>query len=231
MMDAIITNKHKGPPLGILAVIFALLFNVGLSFVISFSSAAAHYPHPSALAPAIAAYFQDHPREVLMCAFFQFGSAVPLGIYVVTAVSRLRFLGIKAAGTYIALFGGLMTVFTLALSALINWVMAYPGIAADVPVIGALYYVAFAVGGVGFSVPLGIFFAGVSVTTGFAKILPRWLVIFGLLLALCGELSWFSLIFPDLLYFIPVTRFFGFLWLIIAGFMLPKSRTNEKQPD
>ncbi len=225
MMDTI-KNKHKGPPLGILAVIVTLLFNVGLSFVISFSSATAHYPNPSALAQTIATYFQDHPHDVLMCAFFQFGSAVPLGIYVVTVVSRLHFLGIKAAGTYIALFGGLMTVFTLALSALINWVMAYPGMASDIPVIRALYYTGFAVGGAGFSVPLGLFFAGVSVTTGLAKLLPKWLVIFGLLLAICGVLSWFSLILPDLLYLIPVTRFFGFIWLVITGFMLPKSSTK-----
>jgi hypothetical protein len=228
MMETIVKNKHKGPPLGVLAIIFTVLFNVGLSFVISFSAASAHYPNPAALAETIATYFRNHPHDVLMCAFFQFGSAIPFGIYAVTMVSRLRFLGIKAAGTYIALFGGLMTAFTLALSALINWVMAYPGMAVDTSVIRALYYTGFAVGGVGFSVPLGLFFAGVSITSGFAKLLPKWMIVFGFLLALCGELSWFSLIIPEVLFFIPLTRFLGFVWLIIAGFMLPKVKANNK---
>jgi hypothetical protein len=49
------------------------------------------------------------------------------------------------------------------------------------------------------------------------------MVVFGLFLAICGELSWFSLLFNRLIFFIPLTRFPGFIWLIIAGFALPKS--------
>jgi hypothetical protein len=162
-----------------------------------------------------------------MCAFFQFGSAVPLGILTATVVSRLRFLGARSAGVHIALFGGLMTAFNLALSAVVLWVMAYPGISQDGPVIRALYYLTFAVGGVGYSVPLGLLIAGVSISAGFLKLLPKWLVAFGLLIAVAGELSWFSLIFPRLLFLIPLTRFPGFIWLIIAGFTLPKGITKE----
>jgi hypothetical protein len=206
-----------------LAIIFTLLFNTGLAFVISFSSHHPYFPGPWESAETIATYFRNHPHDVLMCAFFQFGSAIPLGLYVVNVVSRLRFLGVKAAGPYIALFGGLMTTFNLALSALLEWVMAYTRMAENTSVIRALYYMVFSVGGVGYSVPLGIFFAGVSVSSGFAKLLPKWLIIFGILLAICGELSWFSLIFSKLLFFIPLTRFPGFIWLIAAGFVLPRS--------
>jgi hypothetical protein len=228
-MEAIVQNRHKGPPLGLLAIIFTLLFNLGLSFVISFSSTTPHYPNPTETAETIETYFRNQVRDVLMCAFFQFGSAIPLGLYVVNVVSRLRFLGIQAAGTYIALFGGLMTAVNLALSALVLWVMAYPDMAQDTSTIRALYYIVFAVGGVGYSVPLGIFFAGVSVSAGFAKLLPKWLVIFGLILAASGEFSWFSLIFPNMLFLIPITRFLGFVWLIIAGFKLPKAKVGSPQ--
>jgi hypothetical protein len=218
-------NVHPSPPLGILAIVFTVLFNAGLYFVISFSANAPHFPGPWESADVITTYFQGHPGAVLMCAFFQFGSAVPLGLYTATVVSRLQFLGVRAAGVYIALFGGLMTAFNLALSALVLWVMAYPGIAQEVSALRALYYVVFAVGGVGYSVPLGLLIAGVSVPAGFMKLLPKWLVVFGLLLGVCGELSWFSLVFPKLLFLIPLTRFPGFIWLIIAGFVLPKVRT------
>src|SRR5215813_8865500 len=222
------SGKHKGPHLGILAIVFTALFNVGLYFVISFSANAPHFPGPWEHAEIISSYFREHSNDVLMCAFFQFGSAVPLGLFTATVVSRLRFLGARVAGVHVALFGGLMTTFNLALSALVLWVMAYPGIAQAVAVLRALYYIVFAVGGVGYSVPLGLLVAGISVPSGFMNFLPKWLVVVGLLIALCGELSWFSLVFPNLLFLIPLTRFPGFVWLIVAGFMLPKA-VSQKQ--
>jgi hypothetical protein len=215
--------KHRGPNPGIIAIVFMVLFNTGLYFVISFTAGEPHFPNPRDSAEIIAAYFQGQPRAVLLCAFFQFGSAVPLGLFTATVVSRLRFLGVKASGAHIALFGGLMAAFNVALSALVLWVMAYPGIAPEVPVLRALYYVVFAIGGVGYSVPLGLLFAGISIPAGFYKLLPKWLVVFGILLGVIGELSWFSLIFPQVIFLIPLTRFPGFIWLIIAGFMLPKA--------
>jgi hypothetical protein len=220
-------DKHMGPHPGILAIIFTCLFNAGLSFVISLSGTPPYFPGPWESAETIAVYFQNQSHDVLMCAFFQFGAAIPLGIFVATVVSRLRFLGIKAAGPSIAFFGGVMTAFNLALSALMLWVMSYPGIAKDTSVLQALYYIVFAVGGVGYSVPLGLLIAGISVSAGFKKILPKWFVGFGLFLALCGEVSWLSLIYPKLLLLIPLTRFPGFIWLIAAGFMLPKTKVQE----
>jgi hypothetical protein len=144
-------------------------------------------------------------------------------------VSRLQFLGVRAAGAHIALFGGLMATWNLALSALVLWVMVYPGIAQDATVLRALYYVVYAVRGVGYSVPLGLLIAGVSATAGFIRLLPAWLVVSGLLLAACGELSWLSLVFPNPLFFIPLTRFLGFLWLIATGFLLPRSGAEARK--
>jgi hypothetical protein len=222
---------HRGPHLGLLAIVFTVLFNTGLYFVISFTAGAPRFPGPWESPEVIATYFQTQPQAVLMCAFFQFGAAIPLGLFTATIVSRLRFLGAQVAGVHIALFGGLMTAFNLALSALVLWVMAYPGIVQDVAVTRALYYLVFAVGGVGYSVPLGLLIAGVSVPSGFLKYLPKWLVVVGLLIAVAGEFSWFSLVFPALLFLIPLTRFPGFIWLIIAGFMLPKAITKESSAE
>jgi hypothetical protein len=224
-----VTNKniHKGPSLGILAIIFAILFNTGLSFVISLSGAPPYFPGPWESAEVIANYFRNQSHDVLMCGFFQFGSAIPLGLLTASIVSRLQFLGVKAAGSFIALFGGFMTAFNVAISALILWVMAYPGIAQDPSITRALYYLTFAIGGVGYSVPLGLLIAGVSITSGFMKLLPKWMVWFGISLAVIGETSFLSLLFPELLFLIPLTRFPAFIWLIITGFMLPKT-TEQK---
>ena len=215
--------RHVSPPLGILASVYTLLFIAGLYFVISFTSGP-HFPSPWESEDTIAAYFQQHGTAVLWCAFLQFGAAIPLGIFAASVVSRLQFLGARAAGTYIALFGGLMTAFNTAACALIIWVMAYPGIALDQGILRALYYLAFAFGGVGFSVPLGLLLAGICIPAAFMRLLPRWLIVFGLVLAVIGELSWLTLIMPKALPLIPLTRFPGFIWLILAGFTLPSGR-------
>jgi hypothetical protein len=216
-------NKHAGPNPGIVAIVYTLLFNAGLYFVISFTGGP-HFPGPWESSETITAYFQDHSRAVLACAFLQFGAAIPLGIFTATMVSRLQFLGVRVAGAHIALFGGLMTAFNMAASALVLWVMAYPGIAQDAAVLRALYYLTFAFGGVGFSVPLGLLMAGVCIPAAFFKLLPKWLVVFGIVLAVIGELSALALVIPNALFLIPLTRFPGFIWLIGAGFALPKTR-------
>jgi hypothetical protein len=57
----------------------------------------------------------------------------------------------------------------------------------------------------------------------------------GLALGIIGELSALSLVIPSLLFLIPLTRFPSFIWLILAGFRLPKSiaaaRRVMQQPD
>ena len=219
----ILNNKHAGPNPGIVAIIYTLLFNAGLYFVISFTGGP-HFPGPWESSETIAAYFQGHSTAVLACAFLQFGAAIPLGIFTATMVSRLQFLGVRVAGANIALFGGLMSAFNMAASALVLWVMAYPGIAHDAAVLRALYYLTFALGGVGFSVPLGLLMAGICVPAAFFKLLPKWLVVFGVVLAVIGELSALSLVIPNALFLIPLTRFPAFIWLIGAGFALPKTR-------
>jgi hypothetical protein len=65
--------------------------------------------------------------------------------------------------------------------------------------------------------------AGVCVPAAFRKLLPKWLIAFGLFLAVAGELSWLNLVFPKALFLIPLVRFPGFIWLIATGFALPSS--------
>src|ERR671929_114791 len=53
--------------------------------------------------------------------FLQLGAAVPLGLFAATATSRLHFLGVRAAGASIALFGGVAASAALAISAAVQW--------------------------------------------------------------------------------------------------------------
>jgi len=125
------------------------------------------FPSPGESLDAILAFFQDTSirrsalRGSAVCA------AIPLGIFTATIVSRLRFLGVRAAGTEIAFFGGLATALNMMASSSVLWTMSYPGIAQEPALLQALYRLTFALGGPGFSVPFGLLIAGVSVTAGF----------------------------------------------------------------
>jgi hypothetical protein len=218
---------HKGPHLGALATTFVLLFLAGLYPVTAFNGRPV-FPAPYEPFRVIMAYFEARPSEVLLCAALHFGAAVPLGLFTATAVSRLRFLGVRAAGADIALFGGFLTAFTMIVSSSFLWAMSYSAVAQDAAVIQALYRIQFALGGPGFSVPFGLLLAGISVTAGFSKLLPKWLAVLGILIALVGELSWLVILFPKVLPLIPLTRFPGFVWLIAAGFWLPRTTTGNR---
>ena len=218
------SNRFRGPHTGILAVIFTVLFILGLSYVVTFTPGAPHYPNPYESAAAIVAYFRMHPNDAMMCSFFQFVSAIPLGIFSVTVFNRLKFLGVQAVGPSIALMGGLLTSAMVIVSSLIGWTMAFPGVADNEGALRALYYVSFGIGGVGYSVPMGLLIAGVAVPAGFSKLLPRWMVIFGIILGVIGETSSLALLTPKLTLLIPLTRFPGFIWLILAGMRLARTK-------
>ncbi|HZR41292.1 MAG TPA: hypothetical protein VFB12_14310, partial [Ktedonobacteraceae bacterium] len=119
-----------------------------------------------------------------------------------------------------------MTTLDLIGSACVSWVLTQDG-----TLTRALFSLQFVLGGPGYCVPLGLLLAGVCVFAGFTKLLPKWLVVLGLAIAVVGELSWFSLVLPFALFLLPLTRFPAFVWLIAAGFALPNARLEGSQRD
>lgn len=216
-------QKHAGPPLWLLAILYTVLFNAGL-YPVTSTTGPNHWPGPWEPANVIVPYFQTHHTAVLTCLFLQFGAIICFGLFSAVAVSRLQFLGVRSAGPWIALFGGFLTVFDALAGAFIGWTMIHPAVAQQASVLIGLFYLFNAFGGIGFSIPMGLFIAGVSVSSGLMKLLPRWIVILGLFLAVAGELSWFHMLSPSLLFLIPLVRFPGFIWLIAVGFALPRIR-------
>jgi hypothetical protein len=210
-------------PLFVANIASAVLLRHGPSFVTPFGDA-----------EATRVFFAANPFAVKLSAFFFFGSAVPLAIYTATVVSRLRYLGVRAAGTNIALFGGFAASGGIAISGLCTWVLSVPEVSASLVTTRVLYFMAFLFGGAGFAVAFGLLAAGVSVTSRhFARLLPRWLVVLGMIVAVAGELSSLSLIAYPANLAIPVTRFVGFAWLILVGGRLPETlrRTEAASPE
>lgn len=225
-MNTSIAVTHKGPHPGILAVLYTVLFFIGLYPVTNLYKLP-YWPGPWEPASVIVPYFQTSGARVLFCLVLQLGAMICLAIFTATVVSRLHFLGARAPGTYIALLGGLLVVADAITCTMAMWTMLRPGVIVHPPLVLALYYFAYGLGGPGFSVPMGLLIAGISVTAAFMKLLPRWLIVFGLVLAVAGELSWLHLAFPALLFLIPLVRFPGFIWLIAVGFLLPRTRRER----
>ena len=207
-------GRVRGPHPGLTALAFTTLFLASLVPVTLLFSET-HFPAPYQPADEVVAYFRAEGPKVRACAFLQFLAASALGVLTAALTSRLRADG---AGGAIALFGGLAGSFFMAASALVQWTLGQPGIADDAGLTRALYFLLFATGGVGYTVPLGLLTAGLSASAASARLWPRWLTASGLALGGVGLLSSLTLVVPGALPLIPLTRFPGFAWLVAAGF-------------
>lgn len=211
--------KHFAPSPGVVATVFAGLFIAGLVPVTNLFDTT-HFPSPFQPPNEIADYFATHMTRVRICAALQFGSTIPLGIYTATMTSRLRFRGMRVAGVDIALFGGVAASLLTMVGAMGQWALSRPGIADDARISVAIYNFVFAAGGPGYTVSLGLLCAGLAVPSLFGRHLSRRLAWAGIALGVVGELSILSLVIPQALFLVPLTRFPAFVWLAWAGFQM-----------
>ena len=215
--------KHHGPHPGILATVYTVLFILGL-VLYSVLAHGAPYPRPLGVLADAQRIFLDFPDAVRFNALFQFGAAIPLGLFTAAVTSRLKFLGVTATGVSIALFGGMASSILLMLSGICTWVLSQPGIAGDVTVMHALQLLGFACGGFATIVAFGLLMAGVAVPCLFGGYTPRWLGWMGVILAGLAVLATLSMVLPAFTFLLPIVRFPGCIWMIGTGFTLAKKR-------
>ena len=220
--------RHRGPNLGAVSVVYTALFLASL-VATAIMTNGGHIPSPFISADQVQLFFTRNGDAMSLAAFLQFGASVPLGIFAATVVSRLQFLGVNAAGVFITLFGGFAASLFSTISAVLQWALALPGVASQADITHLLHLLSFATGGVGFVVTFGLFLAGVSVIAWFTRILPRWLVVLGLVIAAIAQVSSLSLIFIPATYLLPVVRFVGLIWMIATGLLLPRSRAEAQK--
>jgi hypothetical protein len=223
------TEVHRSPPLGIVAVVFVLLFAASIATNMIMTGGAP-YPNPYLPLEQLQDYYTRFPEVMRLTSFLQFGASIPLGIFAATVVSCLLFHRVRVAGVYIALFGGLAAAIFLGISALTTWGLSQPGVATDIGAMRAVQLLAFATGGVGHTVTLGLLLAGASVPGLAFRLVPRWVSWSGLIIAAIAILSVLSMVFPALSILLPLGRFPAYLWLIALGFTLPKHRQSVDAP-
>jgi hypothetical protein len=215
-------RRHQGPPLLLLALIYVALMVVG---AIELGKA---YRVPHDTVEQAVAYVANFGSAIRFGSFCEFSSAVLLGLFVAVTVSRLRFLGVRAAGELIALCGGVGATIMLMLSALSGWSVTRPGIAEADGAVSILQALSFAGGGPGFVVPLGLFVAGVSISAGLHRLIPRWLMWLGVFIAVACELAALTLVVWNAAYFIPVGRFVSAIWMIDVAVTLPTTISADR---
>lgn len=174
-------------------------------------------------------YVSSHHDAAVAIAVGTFGSSIPLAIYAATASARLRQLGITAPGATIALAGGLLASTGLALSGLTAWTLSRPEVTSDPALVRALYYLTYLTGGPWHVVTLGLLIAGIAVPSLIVGLLPRPVAWTGLVIAGLAELTTLVLIWSALSPLLPVARFSGLIWLIVAGALLPLRRRNKHE--
>ena len=210
-------KRHSGPPLLLPALVYLGLLIAGVSTI----KPAFHIPHDSA-ANAVA-YVAQNSLAIRWGSFCELASAMPLGIFVAVTISRLRFLGVRAAGESIAFLGGIIATTMMIFSGLCTWSLTRPGVAEATGAVSTLQALGFDSGGPGFAVSLGLFLAGVSITASLHRFIPRWLMGLGIVVAVACELASLTLLNFTAGYFIPVGRFISIVWMIGISLKLPVS--------
>lgn len=221
------TTRFRGPSIVLLAAVHILLLVASL-VAAAVLQHGVPYVTPFASTDQIRLFFAQNPMAVRVSSFLLFGSAVPFGIFAVTTVARLRFLGVRAAGTNITMLGGLVATIALFLSGAAGWILSLADVTESAPLVKAIYFLSFLSGGVLYAIGFGLLAAGVSVTSHFMRLLPRWLTVLGILLAIGGELSWFSLLVFPANFFIPITRYVGFIWMLLAAAALTRDHRTAQ---
>ena len=214
--------RHVGPPLFSLALISVGLF--AASLVVG-ATGGGPFPSPYDSASDLIAFFSRHSTTVQVAATLQFASAVPLAILAASLSSRLRYLGFaRVPGVLIASTGGTLASGMLAVSALAQWVLSRPGTAANSGVVRPLADLAFATGGPGAVVFLGLLIAGIAVPAAVGRLLPRPVWIAGIAFAAVAELCTIALLSKPAGALLPIARFGSLAWLIATAALLPASR-------
>ena len=211
-------DRHFGPPLLIPALLYLALF-VG-SLVCAMGLAQGFFPTPWNTLQEKVAYFAANATTTRVMAFLQFGAAIPLAVFTATVTSRIRFFGSRAAGPSIALAGGLLASFSLAASAAMEWMLARPGTLESPQLVSAFYDLAFLLGGPIHMAGLGLLLLGVSVSAFFMRLIPRWICILGIVVAVVAEISTVTLLTFNASFLLPA-RFPAFVWMIAVAVTLP----------
>lgn len=216
-------SRHRaGAPLLPPAVAY-----VALALAAAFLPAALAGMYPYGSGAALVDFYGHHQVAARLGAFLLLAAAVPFAVFAAVASSRLREAGLDVPGRLIALVGGTLGAGMLAVSGLAGLALTEPHVTAAVPVVEAVYGLAFAAGGPGFVAFAGLLLAGLAVPALVGRIVPRSLAWTGLGLAVVCEVGTLAVVTDVLDPLLPVARFGSMVWLVAVAVAMARVRTTR----
>lgn len=172
-------------------------------------------PHPDASGAAVLAYTTAHQDLIHLGTFLLLLSAAPLVL-----ATGLLHRALRAPA--IAVMGGALAASGLTLSALFSWTSARLPSSAAPESARAFADLAFLTGGPAYAAGFGLLALGLSIPVLMDTELPRWVGIFGLVIAVAAALSTLALVASGFTYLLPVVRFGGLIWLICTAVVVSR---------
>jgi len=177
------------------------------------------FPSPYDAPGAIADYFAQQSQAVRLQSPFMLGSAAALGCYAALISARMREVG-QIAWSHLSLMAGGISAGMLALSGLLVWVLARGGERAPVADLRTVHDLTFVTGGVCHVLFLALMIVSVSMAFGRSGLLPWPMTAVGVAIGMLGVVAVISMLVPAFTVVLPIVRFPGLLWMIIAGFLI-----------
>lgn len=205
----------SNPPRKILIVFAALHFAFFFASLIAIPILApgSRIPNPFGSDAQMRTFFLTAASAIRLSDFLQFASALCLAV-LSALLSDVFASANRRLSSRLILAGGLGAAIVLSLSALFSWTIVSPGTTDLGPALHAFQFLPFLLGGPGWAGFFAIFLAGLSIGT--RGILPRWLTGTGLFLCCVSVLATPVLLTILVSPCLPIARFLGFIWLIIA---------------
>jgi hypothetical protein len=206
----------QGPGLLVPAVVTVVLFVASVVATLAFGDGL--YSSPFAAQPSdIAQTYAEHSGLIKLVGLLEFASALALVTFTAAVWTRLR-----AAGTItdVAAIGGILAALFMALNALVQWPLSFTSVSGTPAIRHALELLYFGLGGFGHVASLGLLVGGVSLAA--SRLLPRWFVIAGLVLAGICVLSTLTFVVEGAAVLLPLGRFISFIWMITVSALVSR---------
>jgi hypothetical protein len=202
------------PGLLVPAVVTVVLFVAGVVATAAFGDGL--YASPFADQPSdIAQRYADHAGLIKVVGLLEFASALALVVFTSAAWTRLRNAGTVAD---LAAIGGVLAALFMALNALVQWPLSYSSVSGTPGIRHGLELLYFGLGGFAHVAALGLLVGGVTLAA--ARVLPRWFVIAGLVLAAVCVLSTLTFVVEGAAVLLPLGRFVTLVWLIAVSVLI-----------
>jgi hypothetical protein len=216
---------RSGPSLVVPAVV--TFVSLIASLIIGVAFAGSLYANPFADGDTIQKYFTENSTLIRFVALLQFVSAMGLAVFTATAWARLRqFTPTIIAPVAIATVGGIIASTFLALNSMVQWTLTQSAVNTDAPLVRALNYLFFGLGGPAHVAALGLLVFGLGTAGKGLRLLPGWFTIVGLVIVALCALSMLTTVTQAASPFIPLGRFTALIWLVALAFLTRRARRN-----